>query len=121
MESLAPILLFSVLFISLISLYLQWRVANRLEERLISVVMEVHDESRFYHNAGRSSAQHQLDVERLNIERIQAEADRAKAEARKMEEERLHKREIRGVAEEPKHGNRGHRRTVIEPVGVPNG
>ena len=83
--------------------------------------MDVHDESRFYHNAGRSSAQHQLDVERLNIDRIQAEAEKAKAETRKMEEERLQQRETRGVSGDPKHGNRGLRRTVIEPVGGPNG
>jgi hypothetical protein len=121
MEPFTSVLLVSVLVISFIGLYLQWRVTTRMEERMISVVMEVHDESRFYHNAGRSSAQHQLDVERLNIERIQAEADKAKAETSKMEEERMHRREIRGVAEEPKHGNRGHRRTVIAPVGGPNG
>lgn len=121
MEPFTSILLVSILFISFIGLYLQWRVTTRMEERLISVVMEVHDESRFYHNAGRSSAQHQLDVERLNIERIQAEADKAKAETRKMEEERNHRREIHGISEEPKHGNRGHRRTVISPVGGPNG
>ena len=49
------------------------------------------------------------------------EAEKAKAEASKMEEERLQLRETRGVSGEPKHGNRGHRRTVIEPVGGPNG
>ena len=121
MDPLVAVLLVSSNVISMVALYLQWRVATRLEGRLISVVMDVHDESRFYHNAGRSSAQHQLDVERLNIERIQAEASKAKAEASKMEEERLQLRETRGVASEPKHGNRGHRRTVIEPVGGPNG
>ena len=121
MDSLVPVLLVSVTVFTLIGLYLQWQVAARLEERLITVVMDVHDESRFYHNAGRSSAQHQLDVERLNIDRIQAEADKAKAETRKMEEERLQQRETRGVSSDPKHGNRGLRRTVIEPVGGPNG
>ena len=121
MDSLVLVLLVSVTVISLVGLYLQWRAVARLEGRLIAVVMDVHDESRFYHNAGRSSAQHQLDVERLNIERIQAEAEKAKAEASKMEEERLQLRETRGVSGEPKHGNRGHRRTVIEPVGGPNG
>lgn len=121
MDSLVLVLLVSTTALSLVTLYLQCKVAARLEGRLISVVMDVHDESRFYHNAGRSSAQHQLEVERMNIERIQAEADKAKAEASKMEEERLQLRETKAVAGEPKHGNRGHRRTVIEPVGGPNG
>tara|TARA_R100000458_G_C8277969_1_gene253774 strand:+ start:922 stop:1287 length:366 start_codon:yes stop_codon:yes gene_type:complete len=121
MESLVPVLLVSITVLSLIGLYLQWRAVARLEERLITVVMDVHDESRFYHNAGRSSAQHQLDVERMNIERIQAEADKAKAETRRMEEERLSAKQRGEVAGDPKHGNRGLRRTVIEPVGGPNG
>ena len=98
---------------------MQFNALNKAQERLISVVMEVHDESRFYHNAGRSSAQHQLEAERMNIEKIQAEADRAKAEASRMEEERLKRREVSG-SREPSHGNRGHKRHVIQAVGGPN-
>ena len=97
----------------------QFRALNKAQERLISVVMDVHEESRFYHNAGRSSAQHQLEVERLNIEKIQAEADKAKAEAARMGEERLQRREV-GGSREPNHGNRGLKRTVIKAVGGPN-
>ncbi len=92
---------------------------NMAQQRLISVVMDVHEESRFYHNAGRSSAQHQLEVERLNIEKIQAEANLAKSEAARMEEERLQRREV-GGSSEPNHGNRGLKRTVIKAVGGPN-
>ena len=98
----------------------QWSVVNRLEEKLISVVMDVHEESRFYHNAGRSSAEHQLSIERLNIEKIQAEAEKAKAEAARMTEERLTKETFIGTGP-PKHGKRGHHRTVVEAAGGPNG
>ena len=46
------------------------------EDKLIQVVMDIHEQSRFYHNAGRSSAEHQLQIERMNIEKIQAEAQK---------------------------------------------
>ena len=96
------------------------RAQSKVEDKLISVVMDIHDQSRFYHNAGRSSAEHQLQVERMNIEKLQAEADKAKHEARRMEEERLKKYEV-GDFKEPKHGKKGHKRTVIEQVGGVNG
>ncbi len=92
---------------------------SKVEDKLIEVVMDVHDLSKFYHNAGRSSAEHQLQVEKMNIERLQAEADKTKQEARLMEEERLNRTEI--VGRQPKHGKKGHKRTVIESVGGVNG
>lgn len=92
----------------------------RTEDRLIQVVMDIHEQSRFYHNAGRSSAEHQLQIERMNIERIQAEAEKAKHEASKMEEERMVRNQVGGF-KEPRHGNKGHKRTVIEQVGGVNG
>tara|TARA_R100000458_G_C8149929_1_gene157960 strand:+ start:240 stop:635 length:396 start_codon:yes stop_codon:yes gene_type:complete len=90
------------------------------EDKLIQVVMDIHEQSRFYHNAGRSSAEHQLQIERMNIEKIQAEAEKAKYEAHKMEEERMVRNQVGGF-KEPKHGNKGHKRTVIESVGGVNG
>lgn len=93
---------------------------SKVEDKLISVVMDVHDLSKFYHNAGRSSAEHQLQVERMNIERLQAEADKATSEARLIEQERLGRAEMGGF-KQPKHGKKGHKRTVIESVGGVNG
>ena len=93
---------------------------SKVEDKLISVVMDIHDQSRFYHNAGRSSAEHQLQVERMNIEKLQAEAEKAKYESKCMEEERLTKAQVGGFRE-PKHGKKGHTRTVIESVGGANG
>ena len=82
--------------------------------------MHIQEQSRFYHNAGRSSAEHQLQIEKMNIERIHAEAEKAKNEARKMEEERLVSNQVGGF-KDPRHGNKGHKRTVIESVGGVNG
>lgn len=110
--SLSAIFLFLVIF----SRYSQ----SKVEDKLIKVVMDVHDLSKFYHNAGRSSAEHQLQVEKMNIERLQAEADKTKQEARLMEEERLNKDQTGGFRQ-PKHGKKGHKRTVIESVGGVNG
>jgi len=93
---------------------------SKIEDKLISVIMDIHDQSRFYHNAGRSSAEHQLQVERMHIEKVQAEAEKAKQEAHLMEEERLATNQVGGFRD-PKHGKRGHKRTVIESVGGVNG
>tara|TARA_R110002051_G_C8458355_1_gene457941 strand:+ start:209 stop:529 length:321 start_codon:yes stop_codon:yes gene_type:complete len=95
------------------------RSQSKVEDKLIAVVMDIHDQSRFYHNAGRSSAEHQLQVERMNIEKLQAEAEKAKYESRLMEEERLNNAQVKGF-KDPKYGKRGHKRTVIEPVGGVN-
>lgn len=101
-------------------LFVSRKNTSDIEDKLIEVVMHIQEQSRFYHNAGRSSAEHQLQIERMNIERIQAEADKAKNEAHKMEEERKVRNQVGGF-KEPSHGNRGHKRTVIEAVGGPNG
>jgi competence protein ComGC len=112
------LLVISVMFLFLV--IFSRRAQSKVEDKLIRVVMDIHDQSRFYHNAGRSSAEHQLQVERMNIEKLQAEADKAKYEAHRMEEERLQKYEVGGF-KEPKHGKKGHKRTVIEQVGGVNG
>lgn len=93
---------------------------SKVEDKLIKVVMDIHDLSKFYHNAGRSSAEHQLQIERMQIEKTQAEADKAKHEAHRMEEERMARSQVGGF-KEPKHGKKGHKRTVIESVGGANG
>jgi hypothetical protein len=110
---------FMIGFLLAITIFFLIKTINKVQDRLISVVMDVHEESRFYHNAGRSSAQHQLEIERMNIERIQAEADKAKAEAALMGEERIKSREFSG-SRDPNHGVRGHKRTVIKSIGGPN-
>ena len=81
----------TIVLIAISTIFLFSMIFNRIsqskvEDKLISVVMDVHDLSKFYHNAGRSSAEHQLQVERMNIERLQAEADKATSEARLMEQ-----------------------------------
>ena len=108
----------SVVFLFLL-VFSRWS-QSKVEDKLIKVVMDVHELSKFYHNAGRSSAEHQLQVERMNIERLQAETDKTTSEARLMEQERLGRAEVGGF-KEPKHGKKGHKRTVIESVGGVNG
>lgn len=110
-------------FIIVILMYMMFvskKNVSETENKLIKVVMDIHEQSRFYHNAGRSSAEHQLQVERMNIEKLQAEADKAKYEANKMEEERMVRNQVGGF-NDPKHGKKGHKRTVIESVGGVNG
>jgi hypothetical protein len=114
------IMLSVVAALCLVGLVYMTFMTSRLESRLMKIVMDVHDESRFYHNAGRSSAQHQLEIERLNIEKTQAESEKMKAEAYLIEEQRNMAKEIPG-ASDPRHGGKKHRRTVIESVGGPNG
>lgn len=101
-------------------LFVSRKNTSQVEDKLIEVVMHIQEQSRFYHNAGRSSAEHQLQIEKMNIERIHAEAEKAKNEARKMEEERLVSNQVGGF-KDPRHGNKGHKRTVIESVGGVNG
>ncbi len=91
-----------------------------IENKLIEVVMSIQEQSRFYHNAGRSSAEHQLQIERMNIEKTQAESEKIRHETSRMEEERLTRNQVGGL-KEPRHGGKGHRRTVIESVGGVNG
>ena len=96
---------------------------------LIRVVLaqanEETDRAKFYHEAGKSAAQHELDFLKLQVEKKEAEAREAEAYAKLAEDERARAREGLPAS---KFGDRiptgsqraGGRRTVINPTGGPD-
>ena len=112
MDILAIVLL---VFVALFVFYTVYtaRAQSKLQDKNISLVEYIHQESKFWNDAGKSSGNFMLKEQELKLQTAQAEADRVRNEAILLEQERLRARET-GTTLTPRHGDRGLKRTKVE-------